>query len=67
MDFLELQRDSRVTTGNSGCLLCWPREVPEVDGVFKGRHTAKGTVVDLEEKKQFCFVGIQSARESSNR
>ncbi len=27
MDFLELQRDSRVTTGNSGCLLCWPREV----------------------------------------
>ena len=27
MDFLELQRDSRVMTGNSGCLLCWPREV----------------------------------------
>src|SRR5574342_382437 len=27
VDFLELQRDSRVTTGNSGCLLCWPREV----------------------------------------
>ena len=27
MDFLELQRDSRVTTGNSGCLLCWPRQV----------------------------------------
>ena len=27
MDFLELRRDSRVTTGNSGCLLCWPREV----------------------------------------
>ena len=27
MDFLELQRDSRVTTGNSGCLLCRPREV----------------------------------------
>ena len=27
MDFLELRQDSRVTTGNSGCLLCWPREV----------------------------------------
>ena len=27
MDFLELRRDSRVTTGNSGCLLCWPRQV----------------------------------------
>ena len=27
MVFLELRRDSRVTTGNSGCLLCWPREV----------------------------------------
>ena len=27
VDFLELQRDSRVTKGNSGCLLCWPREV----------------------------------------
>src|SRR5574341_697449 len=25
--FLELRRDSRVTTGYSGCLLCWPREV----------------------------------------
>ena len=25
MVFLELRRDSRVTTGNSGCLLCWPR------------------------------------------
>src|SRR5574341_758256 len=24
--FLELRRDSRVTTGNSGCLLCWPRQ-----------------------------------------
>ena len=27
MVFLELRRDSRVTTGNSGYLLCWPREV----------------------------------------
>ena len=24
--FVELRRDSRVMTGNSGCLLCWPRE-----------------------------------------
>ena len=27
MVFLELQRDSRVTKGNTGCLSCWPREV----------------------------------------
>ena len=27
MVFLELRRDSRVTAANSGCLLCWPREV----------------------------------------
>ena len=27
MVVLDLWRDSRVTTGNSGCLLCWPREV----------------------------------------
>ena len=27
VDFLELRRDSRVTSGKSGCLLCWPREV----------------------------------------
>ena len=27
MVFLELRRDSRVTTGNSGCLLCWPRQL----------------------------------------
>ena len=26
VDFLELRRDSRVTTGISGFLLCWPRE-----------------------------------------
>ena len=26
MVFLELWQDSRVTTGNSGSLLCWPRE-----------------------------------------
>ena len=26
MVFLELRRDSRVMTGNSGCLLCWPRQ-----------------------------------------
>jgi len=26
-EHLDLWRDSRVTTGNSGCLLCWPREV----------------------------------------
>ena len=26
MVFLELRRDSRVTTGNSGFLLCWPRK-----------------------------------------
>ena len=25
--FLKVRRDSRVTTGNSGFLLCWPREV----------------------------------------
>ena len=27
MVFLELRWDSRVTTGNSGCHLCWPRQV----------------------------------------
>ena len=26
MDFLEFRWDSRVTTGNSGFLLCWPRK-----------------------------------------
>ena len=35
MDFLELRRDSRVTTGNSGCLLCWPREVQSCIRVAK--------------------------------
>ena len=33
--FLELRRDSRVTTGNSGCLLCWPRQVPSSIRVAK--------------------------------
>ena len=35
MVFLELRRDSRVTTGNSGCLLCWPTQ-------FVVIHTVKG-------------------------
>lgn len=35
MVFLELRRDSRVTTGNSGCLLCWPREVQSSIRVVK--------------------------------
>src|SRR5574341_2485911 len=34
--FLELRRDSRVTTGNSGCLLCWPRKVQSSIRVAKG-------------------------------
>ena len=34
MVFLELRRDSRVTTGNSGFLLCWPRKsnLPDQEG-----------------------------------
>ena len=35
MFFLELRRDSRVTTGNSGCLLCWPRQVQSSTRVAK--------------------------------
>ena len=35
MVFLELRWDSRVTPGNSGCLLCWPREVQCSIGVAK--------------------------------
>ena len=38
MVFLELRRDSRVTTGNSGCLLCWPR--PEASGI-SGLHSRR--------------------------
>ena len=38
MVFLELRRDSRVTTGNSGCLLCWPRQVQSSIRVAKERH-----------------------------
>ena len=37
MVFLELRRDSRVTTGNSGCLLCWPRQVQSSIRVAKER------------------------------
>src|SRR5574341_1790697 len=33
--FLELRRDSRVTTGNSGCLLCWPWQVQSSTQVAK--------------------------------
>ena len=35
MVFLELRRDSRVTTGNSGCLLCWPRQIQSFIRVAK--------------------------------
>ena len=39
MVFLELRRDSRVTTGNSGCLLCWPRQVQSSIRVAKESWT----------------------------
>ena len=41
MDFLELRRDSRVTTGNSGCLLCWPRQVQSSIRVAKAPANAR--------------------------
>ena len=42
MVFLELRRDSRVTTGNSGCLLCWPRQVQSSIRVAKESWTSLG-------------------------
>ena len=63
MDFLELQRDSRVTTGNSGCLLCWPREVQssirvaKEPGVFSERCTEKLPLrVDFIHRVEFGEV-----------
>ena len=48
--FLELRRDSRVTKGNSGFLLCWPREVQssirvvrESGGLLSSYRRAKET------------------------
>ena len=43
--FLELWQDSRVTTGNSGCLLCWPREVQSPFELQGGvQHCSRVTV-----------------------
>ena len=42
MVFLELRRDSRVTTGNSGCLLCWPRQVQSSIRVVQSAKTRLG-------------------------
>ena len=50
MLFLELRRDSRVMKGNSGFLLCWPREVQssirvvrESGGLLSSYRRAKET------------------------
>ena len=47
MVFLELRRDSRVTTGNSGCLLCWPWEVqiPRADKNVAGKDVIRHHVL----------------------
>ena len=39
MVFLEFRRDSRVTKGISGFLLCWPREV---HSAIRGARESRG-------------------------
>ena len=46
MVFLELRRDSRVTTGNSGCLLCWPRHT------VGSNVSGTSDLADLEKQAQ---------------
>ena len=57
MLFLELWRDSRVTKGNSGFLLCWPREVQssirvvrESGGLLSSYRRAKDAFLEAMEK-----------------
>ena len=52
MVFLELRRDSRVTTGNSGCLLCWPRLNKVPNGVLH-----EGVKEEIE-KYNLDLIGI---------
>ena len=61
MVFLELRRDSRVTTGNSGCLLCWPRQMPSshlilcrppllLPSVFPSIRVSRGNCFKIQEQ-----------------
>ena len=74
MVFLELRRDSRVTTGNSGCLLCWPREVQssirvakESWGLPKLIEFSVGVNVDTGHKRaEECILEHSTGRGQEN-
>ena len=55
MVFLELRRDSRVTTGNSGCLLCWPRQVQSSIRVAKESWPKKSPRFSIQIKRHILF------------
>ena len=64
MVFLELRRNSRVTTGNSGFLFCWPREVQssirvarESWGLLSSHCRAKDTSSSLVFSTQWSSPG----------
>ena len=54
MVFLELRRDSRVTTENSGFLLCWPR-------IFAGsiKNKKQNPKKQKREKREGELVGMR--------
>ena len=60
MVFLELRRDSRVTTGNSGCLLCWPR-LEQIAGVEVLFHEATYTEKDVDKCKKHTHSTAKQA------
>ena len=61
MVFLELRRDSRVTTGNSGCLLCWPRPDPAKSAV-----EITGTVTAAQKAKVEATTGSVTIRDAAS-
>ena len=69
MLFLELWRDSRVTKGNSGFLLCWPRVVQsyirvvrESGGLLSSYIRAKETSSRLVSRTELSSPGVTGTR-----
>ena len=59
MVFLELRRNSRITTGNSGFLLCWPREVQLPFGLRgKAGECSRVTAGQKRPQLALCFLTL---------
>ena len=61
MVFLEVRRDSRVSTGNTVFLMCWPREVLNINNLRYADDTT--LMAEGEEELKSLFMNVKEESE----